>query len=140
MFGQVSREAGDGVGAASLGGEEHPPGVHVSEDAHVVLALAGGGLIHPDPAHPRAVQLIPGGVHVVLHDTPDPGVVLAGHRRDLGHRHRRSEAEHQRLEQQREPRPWARPRHADLPHAMLGTAHPRLPGMQERLVECSRFY
>jgi hypothetical protein len=34
----------------------------------------------------------------VLHHTPDPGVMLAGHRRDLRHRHRPSEAQHQRLE------------------------------------------
>jgi hypothetical protein len=35
---------------------------------------------------------------VVLHDPPDPGVVLAGHRGDLRHRHRGREAAHQRLE------------------------------------------
>ena len=33
---------------------------------------------------------------------------------------------------QHEPRPWARPGHADLPHPMLGTTHPRQPGIQQR--------
>ena len=34
----------------------------------------------------------------------------------------------------REPRARARPGHAHLPHPMLGTTHPRQPGMQQRLV------
>src|SRR5215470_2828558 len=34
----------------------HPPGVQVGEHADVVLAFDCGGLIHPDPAHPRACQ------------------------------------------------------------------------------------
>jgi hypothetical protein len=40
---------------------------------------------------------------MVLQHPPDPGIVLGGHRRDLGDRHRGGEAEHQRFEQQREP-------------------------------------
>jgi hypothetical protein len=97
VLGQVSSEAGDGLGAAFFGGEDHLPGVEVGEDADVVLALGRGGLIHPDPAHARAVQLVAGGGHVVFHHSPDPGVVLAGYLRDLRHRHHRSEAAHQRL-------------------------------------------
>ena len=118
----------------SLGGEDHPAGVEVGEGADVVLALGCGGLIHPDPCHAGAVALVAGGVHMMFHHPPDPGVVFPGHRRDLRHRHRRREAAHQRLEQQREPRPRARPGHTDLPYPMLRAAHPGQPGMQERLV------
>ena len=124
VLGQVSGEAGEGVRAAPLGGEQRPPEFHVGEDAHVVLALAGGGLIHADFAHAREVLLIAGGVHVVFQNPPDPRVMLAGHRGDLGHRHRRGEGQRQRLEQHREPRARARPGHADLPHPVLGAAHP----------------
>jgi len=132
VLGQVSSEAGDGVGRASLGGEQHSPEFHVGEDAHVVLPLACEGLVHADLAHGREVLPVAGGPDVVLEHPPDPGVVLAGQRSDLRHRHDRGESQHQRLEQQREPRPRARPSHADLPHPVLGADHPRQPGMQQR--------
>lgn len=92
MAGQVNGEASHRVRVTPVGGEDHPAGVEVSEDADVVLAFARGGLIHPDPAHAGGVELVAGGVDVVFGDPPDPGVVLAGHRGDFGDRHRRREA------------------------------------------------
>jgi hypothetical protein len=41
--GQIGGEALDGLGGASLGGEQDPAGIHVGEDADVVLTLARGG-------------------------------------------------------------------------------------------------
>jgi hypothetical protein len=75
--GQVRRERLDRARVAALGREQHPPGVQIGEQTDVVLALAGGGLVHPDPPHRAEVLPSPGELDVVLGDAPQQRVVLA---------------------------------------------------------------
>jgi len=76
---------------------------------------------------------------VALHPalTPDaseePANARLKSKSHFGHRHRRSEGQHQRLEQHREPRTRPRPGHADLPHPCWDSApaaawHAATPG------------
>ena len=98
VLSQVGGETGHRSRVTALGGEQHPPTHHVGEDADIVLAFACRGLVHADLGHGREVLLVAGGPHVVFEHPPDPGVVLTGQLRDLGHRHDLGEGQRQRLE------------------------------------------
>ncbi len=114
---------------------EHPTTlVEIGEHRHVLMSAPARGLIDPDPLHPLEVLRLDRSVDVVVHDPPDPLVVLADQPRDRLHRHLLDHRHHQRLEQQREPRTLPRPRQRHLPHLVLRALHPRHPCGQERLV------
>jgi hypothetical protein len=131
---QKQRERLHRLVIAALDHEHATPLVEIGEHRHVVLPAPRAGLIDPDPLHPFEVLRIDRQIDVVMHDPPDPHVVLADQAGQCRDRHLADHRHHQRLEQQREPRPRPRPRHRDQPHLVLGALHPRHPRGQERLV------
>ena len=72
--------------------------------------------------------------HVVEDDTPEPRVVLAHEAGSGGDRHMRHQRHGERLEQQREPGAFARPRHADLADAAFGARDARHARGEKRLM------
>ena len=73
-------------------------------------------------------------IDVVVHDPPDPHVGLTDQRGERRDRHLGHHRHHQRLEQQREPRPLSRPRHLHQMGLVLRTDDPRHARRQVRLV------
>ncbi|OIQ72678.1 hypothetical protein GALL_456950 [mine drainage metagenome] len=99
--------------------EQQAPPVQIHEQRHVVLPPPGGGLVHRDGLHRAHVHPLAGLLHVVVHQAPEPRIVLAD---DPGHRlhgHLPHQRHEQGFEQQREPRSRARPRHFHLLHPVL---------------------
>jgi len=131
---QIVDETLVGAGVAAGRDEDRGAPVDVGEQADVVLAAPEARLVNAQAPHPRQILALAGLIDVVMHDAPQPGVVLADQRTDRGDRHLLGERHHERLEQQRKPAARPRPRDRDLMHAVLGAAHPRNPGGQVRLV------
>jgi hypothetical protein len=90
---------------ATLGREQDPGlgGVQVDEQAHVVLAAAGRGLIDPDPGDLGHRHFGPGLLDMVVQQAPQLGVVLADQLGDGLDRHLGQQCHEQCLKQQREP-------------------------------------
>ncbi len=117
---------------ATLDREHRAALVQIGEHRHVVLPPPRAGLVDPEPLQPREVLRIDRGIDMVMQHPPDTHVRFADQLGDRRDRHLLDQRHHQRLEQQREPRPLPRPRHLDLMHSMLGTVHARHPRRQER--------
>ncbi len=114
---------------------EHPTAlVQIGEHRHVLVPAPRAGLIDPHPLDPREVLRLDRLIDIVVHDPPDPHVVLADQRGERRDRHLSDHRHHQRLEQQREPRTLPRPRHRHQMRLVLRTDDPRYPRRQVRLM------
>ena len=131
---QIVGERFHGIGAASLGDEQHAALVDIDEQRDVVVAAPGGGLVDGDALHVGVVGSLTGLLHPVVEDTPHPGVVLTNEAGCGSDRHRRHQRHGQRFEQQREAGTRPRPRHGDLFDAAVGARDARRSGVQERLM------
>jgi hypothetical protein len=100
-----------GSGVASGRNEDRGAPVDVGEHGDVVLAATKARLVDSEAPDRREILAGTRRVDVVMHDPPQPRVVLADQTGDRVDRHLLGERHHERLEQQRELRLWPRPRH-----------------------------
>ena len=131
---EILSESGIGAGVTAGSGEHDAGLVEVGEHRHVVLATPEARLIDRDPLNAGEILAGERAVDVVVHDPPEPGVVLTDQLPDRPDGHLGRQGHDQRLEQQREPAARPRPRHCDQPNPVLRAAHPGHPRLQERLM------
>ena len=127
---QVLLERLQGLLVPAIHSEQELLLLHVHHQGDVLLAPLRPGLVHPDPAHLRHVHPGPGILHVVIEQSPEPGVVLPDQSGGLAHRHRTNQHHQQGLEHQGEPGPRPRPRDLHLLDPILVALAAWDPGRQ----------
>jgi len=118
----------------ATGGEHQPTLDHVEEQADVVVALAGGGLVDAQLAKILQRDLFQGLGYVVFQDPPEAIVRDPQKRRRRSYRHVTSQNQGVGLEQKREPAAGACPGNCHLLHAAFGAIHSGNSGCEKRLV------
>jgi len=116
----------------SLGEKLHGTTVEVADDREVLVPLGDGLLVDADSSRETARLARAAASHGALHEVM--GLVPADaedlrRARDVG---LEQYVDGEALEQQREPRTRLRPRHARLPHSVLGALHARDPRAKHR--------
>ena len=113
----VVGETLDRLGIAAIRNERDAALINADEQTDVVVAASCCGLVDADAAQLAEIHARDSLLHIVKDDALQPCIVLPHEAGCGGDRHVRGERHGERLEQEGEARPLARPGHTDLAHA-----------------------
>ena len=110
---EVEGESGYGGGIFAGSDEQDFALAEIDEKGHVVVAATGSGLIDADLSNGGVVGFTARGIHVVVEDAPNQGVVFSDQSGGSQHGHDLDELEDESFKQQREPAVGSSPGHGN---------------------------
>jgi len=110
---EVLGESGYGGGIFAGSDEQNFALVEIDEKGHVVVAATGSGLIDANLRDGGVVGFTARGIHVMVEDAPNQGVVFSDQSGGSQHGHDLDELEDESFKQQREPAVGSSPGHGN---------------------------
>ncbi len=131
---EILGEVGNGAGILAGSDEKNFALLEIDEEGNVVVAAAGRGFVDADLSDGGMVGLGAGGIHVMVEDAPNQGVVFADQTGGRQDGHGLNKLNDEGFKQQGEAAVGSGPRHVDAVDAAAGTLDARGTGVEVGLV------